>query len=217
VLVMGLGPIGQMSARIARHVGAGTVMGVDLVPERLAMAARHGVQTFRLEDDGNGQAALDAFVAEHTNGRGADAVIEAVGMEAHGSPGAKLLQSATAALPDAIARPLIEKAGIDSLAALYACFRHVRRGGTVSIVGVYGGQADPFPMMDLFDKGVQIRMGQAHVKRWIPDLLPLLEPTVDPLGIDDLTTHVLPLSQAPRAYEMFQKKEDGAVKILFRP
>jgi threonine dehydrogenase-like Zn-dependent dehydrogenase len=217
VLVVGLGPIGQMSARIARHRGAGTVMGVDLVPERIAMAARHGVRTFQLEGNGEDEAGLDAFVAEHTNGRGADSVIEAVGMEAHGSPGAKLLQSATAALPDAIARPLLEKAGIDSLAALYACFRHVRRSGTVSIVGVYGGQADPFPMMDLFDKGVQVRMGQAHVKRWIPELLPLLEPTLDPLGIDDLTTHVLPLSQAPRAYEMFQKKEDGAVKILFRP
>jgi threonine dehydrogenase-like Zn-dependent dehydrogenase len=217
VLVMGLGPIGQMSARIARHFGASTVMGVDLVPERLAMAARHGVETFQLGGDGDGEAGLEAFVAEHTDGRGADAAIDAVGMEAHGSPAAKLLQSASAALPDAIARPLVEKAGIDSLAALYACFRHVRRGGTVSIVGVYGGQADPFPMMDLFDKGVQLRMGQAHVKRWIPDLLPLLEPAVDPLGIDDLTTHVLPLSQAPRAYEMFQKKENGAVKILFRP
>jgi threonine dehydrogenase-like Zn-dependent dehydrogenase len=215
VLVMGLGPIGQMAARIARHVGAGTVMGVDLVPERLAMAARHGVETFQL--DGDGEAALDAFVAERTNGRGADAVIDAVGMEAHGSQAAKLLQSATAALPGAIARPLIEKAGVDSLAALYACFRHVRRGGTVSISGVYGGQADPLPMLDLFDKGVQIRMGQAHVKRWIPELLPLLEPTVDPLGIDDFTTHVLPLAQAPSAYEMFQKKEDGAVKILLRP
>jgi S-(hydroxymethyl)glutathione dehydrogenase/alcohol dehydrogenase len=130
---------------------------------------------------------------------------------------ARLLQGVAKRLPDLIAEPLAEKAGVDSLAALYAAIRSVRRGGTLSIVGVYGGQADPLPMMDLFDKGVQIRMGQAHVKRWVPEILPLLLGGGDPLGVGDLTTHVLPLEQAPRAYELFQKKEDGAIKILLRP
>jgi threonine dehydrogenase-like Zn-dependent dehydrogenase len=213
VVVMGLGPIGQMCARIARYRGAGTVIGVDPVPERLAMAARHGISTVVLDEDGG----VDAFVQEATDGRGADAVIEAVGMEAHGTPVARLLQGVAKRLPDLIAEPLAEKAGVDSLAALYAAIRSVRRGGTLSIVGVYGGQADPLPMMDLFDKGVQIRMGQAHVKRWVPEILPLLLGGGDPLGVGDLTTHVLPLEQAPRAYELFQKKEDGAIKILLRP
>ena len=213
VLVLGLGPIGQMCARIARYQGAGTVIGVDRVPERLAMAARHGVSVTPLDEEG----AVDAFVREATAGRGADAVIDAVGMEAHGSPGARFLQGVAVRLPDRIAEPLTEKAGVDSLAAVYAAIRNVRRGGTLSIIGVYGGQADPLPMMDLFDKGVQIRMGQAHVKRWVREILPLLVGDADPLGVGDLTTHVLPLEQGPRAYEVFQKKEDGAIKILLRP
>ena len=83
-----------------------------------------------------------------------------------------------------------------------------RRGGTLSISGVYGGQLDPLPMMQLFDKGVQIRMGQAHVRRWTDEILPLLEGDEDPLGVDDLTTHQVPLDEAASAYEMFQKKEE---------
>ncbi|HKH22890.1 MAG TPA: hypothetical protein VKA88_04645, partial [Solirubrobacterales bacterium] len=93
----------------------------------------------------------------------------------------------------------------------------VRRGGTLSISGVYGGQLDPIPMMQLFDKGIQVRMGQAHVKRWVDDLLPLLEQDDDPLGVDDLATHRLPLERAPDAYEMFQKKRDGAIKVVLEP
>jgi threonine dehydrogenase-like Zn-dependent dehydrogenase len=92
----------------------------------------------------------------------------------------------------------------------------VRRGGTISVIGVYGGQADPLPMMDLFDKGITLRMGQAHVKRWIDDLMPLLD-SGDPLGTEDLATHRLPLEQAPHGYEIFQKKEDGAVKVVLQP
>ena len=76
---------------------------------------------------------------------------------------------------------------------------------------------DPLPMMDLFDKQIQLRMGQANVHRWIDDLLPLVSGDDDPLGVDDLTTHTMPLEDAPRAYEMFQKKQDGAIKVLFRP
>ena len=207
VAVLGLGPIGQMSARIARHHGA-RVIAVDMVPERLEMARRHGIEVIdRNEVDDLGDAIRDM-----TQGRGPDSVIDAVGMEAEGSPGAHLAQRMTRFLPDAAAAPLMERAGIDRLAALKDAFDIVRRGGTVSIIGVYVGSQDPLPMMQLFDKGVQLRMGQAHVKRWIDDLMPLLTDDSDPLGTEDLTTHRLSLDEAPRGYEMFQKKQDGAIK-----
>jgi threonine dehydrogenase-like Zn-dependent dehydrogenase len=93
----------------------------------------------------------------------------------------------------------------------------VRRGGTLSISGVYGGQLDPLPLMQLFDKGVQIRMGQAHVKRWVDDIMPLLTDDADPLGAEDFATHRLPLERAPEAYEMFQKKQAGAIKVVLQP
>ena len=211
VAVLGLGPIGQMSARIARHRGAGSVFGVDPEPERRAMAARHGIDTL---DPGT----LDVAEAlrDLTGGRGPDSVIDAVGMEAHGAPVAALAQRAVGLLPDSVARPLTARFGVDRLSALHTAIRAVRRGGTLSVIGVYGGNADPMPMMEIFDKGLQLRMGQAHVKRWIGDILPLLTDD-DPLGVGDLTTHVLPLEQAPAAYEMFQRKQDGAVKVLLRP
>ena len=89
--------------------------------------------------------------------------------------------------------------------------------GDISLSGVYGGMADPLPMMELFDKQVQLRMGQANVHRWIPDILPLVEGDGDPLGVEDLATHHLPLEDAPRAYGMFQKKQDGAIKVILHP
>ena len=211
VAILGLGPIGQMSARIARHHGA-RVIAVDMVPERLEMARRHGIEVIdRNEVDDLGDAIRDM-----TQGRGPDSVIDAVGMEAEGSPGAHLAQRMTRFLPDAAAAPLMERAGIDRLAALKDAFDIVRRGGTVSIIGVYVGSQDPLPMMQLFDKGVQLRMGQAHVKRWIDDLMPLLTDDSDPLGTEDLTTHRLSLDEAPRGYEMFQKKQDGAIKVVLQ-
>jgi threonine dehydrogenase-like Zn-dependent dehydrogenase len=213
VAVFGLGPIGQMCCRIARHRGAERVIGIDLVPERLELARRHEIEVVDLEEVEN----VAESVREHTDGRGPDAVIDAVGMEAHGAPVAELLQKATALLPDRAGVALAGRVGVDRLSALRAAIETVRRGGTLSISGVYGGQADPLPMMDLFDKGVQIRMGQAHVKRWIPDLLPLVSDNRDPLGTEDLATHVLPLVEAPRGYELFQKKEDGAIKVLLTP
>jgi len=97
-------------------------------------------------------------------------------------------------------------------------FASVRRAGTISLIGVYGGQADPFPMMmDLFDKGVTIRMGQAHVKRWVDEIMPALTGDDDPLGTQDLTTHALPLEQAPHGYQIFQKKQDGCIKVVLKP
>ena len=213
VAVIGLGPIGQMCARIARHVGAGRVIAVDSVPERLAMARRHDIDVidYSQVDD------VPAAIYDMTDGRGADGVIEAVGMEAHGSPGQEFAQRSAGLLPDAVARKAIEKIGVDRMAALHTAFASVRRAGTISIIGVYGGQADPFPMMELFDKGVTIRMGQAHVKRWIDDIMPALTGDDDPLGTEDLTTHRLPLDEAPHAYEIFKHKQDGCIKVVLKP
>jgi threonine dehydrogenase-like Zn-dependent dehydrogenase len=214
VVVLGLGPIGDMAARIARHRGAGNVIGVDLVPERLERARSRGVDAIDLREHGSD---LVEVIRQRTEGRGPDSVIDAVGMEAHGSPIGKLAQTMAGLLPDAVAAKVIEKAGIDRLAALHAAFDIVRRGGTVSIVGVYGGMTDPMPMMTLFDKQVQIRMGQANVKRWVGDILPLLTGDDDPLGVDSFATHHVALDDAPRAYADFQAKANGTVKVLVRP
>jgi len=92
----------------------------------------------------------------------------------------------------------------------------VRRGGTISLAGVYGGLTDPLPMLTLFDKQIQLRMGQANVRRWVDDIMPLLLDG-DPLGTEGFTTHHMALDDAPRGYEMFQRKEDGAVKIVLHP
>ena len=124
--------------------------------------------------------------------------------------------SITGMLPDAITKPMMERAGIDRLHALYLAIDIVRRGGTISLSGVYGGMADPMPMLTLFDKQVQLRMGQANVKRWVPEILPLLTET-DPLGVDTFATHHLPLTAGPDAYAMFQAKADGAVKVVLDP
>jgi threonine dehydrogenase-like Zn-dependent dehydrogenase len=144
-------------------------------------------------------------------------VIDAVGMEAHGAPLGKLAHQLAGMLPDAVAAKVIEKGGIDRLSVLHAAIDTVRRGGTISLSGVYGGMVDPMPMMDLFDKQIQLRMGQANVKRWIDDIMPLLEGDGDPLDVEGLATHRLPLDEAPHAYEIFQKKQEGAIKILLRP
>jgi threonine dehydrogenase-like Zn-dependent dehydrogenase len=129
-----------------------------------------------------------------------------------------MAQTVAGLLPDAVAAKLTEKAAVDRLSALLDCIDTVRRGGTVSISGVYGGQLDPLPMMKIFDKGLQLRMGQAHVRQWTGEILPLLDGDAgDPLGVDDLTTHQMPLAEAPQAYEMFQKKNDGAIKVVLKP
>ncbi|MGE2833874.1 zinc-dependent alcohol dehydrogenase [Mycobacterium sp. SMC-4] len=212
VTVLGLGPIGDMAARIAQHLGY-RVFAVDRVPERLERARTRGIETIDLRAvDGK----VGDAVRELTDGRGSDSVIDAVGMEAHGSPIAHAAQTATAFLPDAIAKPFMQKAGVDRLDALYTAIDCVRRGGTLSLIGVYGGMADPIPMLTLFDKQIQVRMGQANVKKWVDDIMPLLTDS-DPLGVDTFATHVLPLDQAPHAYEIFQKKQDGAVKVIFEP
>jgi len=212
VVVLGLGPIGDMVCRIALHRGH-RVIGVDLVPERLERVRARGAEVLDLsehEDD------LAEVIRDMTDGRGPDSVIDAVGMEAHGSPGAQVAQQLTGLLPDVVAEKVMERAGIDRLHAFYLAIDIVRRGGTISLVGVYGGMADPLPMLTIFDKQIQLRMGQANVKRWVDDIMPLLM-NGDPLGVESFATHRLPLDEAPRGYEIFQKKEDGAVKVLLQP
>ncbi len=213
VVVLGLGPVGQFAARIARHLGAARVLGVDRVPERLAMAQRHGIET--LDDSGVDDVAaalLDLF-----DGRGPDGVVEAVGMEAHGSPFGKAAHAVVGALPDALAAPMADKMALDRLGALHTAIKGVRRGGTVSVSGVYGGEVDPMPMMEMFDRGITMRFGQCHVRQWIDDIMPVVLDDADPLGTLDMTTHHMPLEQAPQGYDLFQKKEDGCIKVVLKP
>ncbi|MER5755583.1 zinc-dependent alcohol dehydrogenase [Streptomyces sp. NPDC002088] len=215
VAVLGLGPIGDMACRVAQVRGAGQVFGVDLVTERLRRARERGVKTFDLRDFDSEKELLTA-IRDETDGRGPDAVIDAVGTEAHGSAAARLAQRASTLLPRKLSGPLAEHFTVDRLAAFHTAIELVRRGGTISIVGVYGGTADPVPMITLFDKQIQLRMGQANVRRWSDEIMPYLTDE-DPLGVDDFATHRVPLSEAPHAYEMFQRKQDGAVKVLMRP
>ena len=208
--VMGLGPVGQFVSRIGRHRGF-RVLAVDPVPERRAMAERHGIETFDLTDT------VVEELRDLTEGRGADSVVDAVGLEAHGNSGVEFLQKAVGLLPDPAARQVFDKAGVDRLAAVYASIDVVRRGGTVSLSGVYAGDADIMPMKTLFDKQITLRMGQCNVKNWVDDLLPLVEDAADPLGVMDLTTHHAPLDDAPDLYRTFQKKEDGCIKVVLHP
>lgn len=212
-VVLGLGPVGQMCARIARHRGAGTVIGVDLVDERLAMARRHSITTVDLREVDD----LATAIRDLTGGRGPDSVIDAVGMEAHGSPAAEAAQTAAGMLPDRLAQPIFKKVGVDRLAALHTAVELVRRGGTLSLSGVYGGMADPMPLLEMFDKQLTVRMGQANVHHWIPELLPLVSDPADPLGVLDLRTHRIPLEDAPHGYDIFTRKDDGAIKVILDP
>ena len=191
------------------------VFGVDLVPERLRRAKARGVETFDLRSFDDEKELVEA-IRDQTDGRGPDAVIDAVGTEAHGSAAARMVQNASALLPRKISGPMAERFSVDRLAALYTAIELVRRGGTISLSGVYGGMADPMPMLTLFDKQVQMRMGQANVRRWSDEIIPYLTDE-DPLGVDDFATHRVSLDEAPEAYDMFQKKRDGAVKVLIKP
>ncbi|GAA2609134.1 zinc-dependent alcohol dehydrogenase [Streptomyces axinellae] len=213
VTVLGLGPIGDMAARIALHQGADLVIGVDLVPERLERARAHGVHPLDLREHGD---RLGDAVRELTGGRGTDAAIDAVGMEAHGAPLARAAHQTVGLLPGSIAEKVMERGGVDRLAALTEAIDVVRRGGTLSISGVYGGAMDPLPLLTMFDKQLQLRMGQANVRHWVDDILPLLTDQ-DPLGVDHFATHTLSLEEAPDAYGTFQRKEDGMIKTLLKP
>jgi threonine dehydrogenase-like Zn-dependent dehydrogenase len=208
--VYGLGPVGQFVARIGNHLGY-EVLAIDPVPERRAMAERHGIRTFDLTDDTMGE------LRERTMGRGPDSVVDAVGMEAHGSTVNSIAQAAVGLLPKPVARAAMSNAGVDRLTAIHDAVELVRRGGTISLSGVYSGEADPMPMKTMFDKQISLRMGQCNVRSWLDELLPIVEDPSDPLGVMDLTTHSVPLTEAPKMYEVFQKKEDGCIKVVLKP
>lgn len=212
LLVLGAGPIGDMCARIALMRGI-RVFVVDPVPERLQRVSAYGAEALVTDSDAD----TVATILEVTRGRGADAVIDAVGMEAHGSPVAESMAKMVGLLPDRLAQPLMRTAGVDRLAALHLAIDAVRRGGTVSVIGVYGGPMDPMPLMEMFDKQVQLRMGQANVRRWSDEILALLLEPTDHLGVETFATHHLPLEAAPAAYRDFREKNDGMVKVLFQP
>lgn len=245
IVVLGLGPVGQLVTRIARHHGV-TVHAVDPVVERRLMAERYGATVYDLDreagneagdergddseavrggdgrDDfgargGRGRSELAELIRDATDGRGPDAVIDAVGLEAHGNPGTAFAQSAVGVLPDALAKPLMKRAGVDRLAALHFAIDLVRRGGTVSVSGVYAGNVDPMPMMTIFDKQLTMRFGQCNVHHWVPELLPLAEGSADVLGLEDLVTHRVPLERAPEMYEKFRDKQDGCIKVVLKP
>ena len=209
VVVFGLGPVGQMASRIATHLGY-RVIGMDPVAERREMAARNGVETL------NFKSSIANELAEMT-GRGPDSVIDAVGMEAHGSPAAWVAQQATGLLPGPVAELAMKHAAVDRTAVLHSAVSSVRRGGTISLSGVYGGAVTPMPLLEMFDKQITVKQGQCNVRRWIDDLLPLTEDSADPLGLDDLVTHTAPLSRGPELYETFQKKKDGCIKVVLTP
>ena len=210
--VIGLGPVGLMAVAIATHRGL-QVIGVDNVPERLARARQYGATVINTDETDD----VPGAIRELTDGRGVDGSLDAVGMEAHGAPVAETAIKAVGLVPDVLAKPMMKTVGIDRLAALRTAIGAVRRSGTVSVSGVYGGMADPLPMMEIFDKGLALRMGQCHVKRWIDDIMPLVLEDGDPLGLEAFATHRLPLPQAPDAYSMFQKKQDGCIKVVLKP
>ena len=189
------------------------MIAVDLVPERLARARPRGIETIDLDDHPDD---LGDVIRELTGGRGPDAVIDAVGMEAHGSPVATLVQTVRGLPAGRVAEPLMKKAGVDRLAALYSAIDIVRRGGTISLIGVYGGMADPMPMMTLFDKQIQLRMGQANVKRWVDDIMPLLDRRRP--ARRGQVRHP-PAAAGPGAARVrdLPAKADGAVKIVLQP
>ncbi|MFZ0048242.1 MAG: zinc-dependent alcohol dehydrogenase [Streptosporangiaceae bacterium] len=211
--VYGLGPVGQFASRCAKILGAEQVFGVDLVPERLEMARRHGIEVINAAEVDD----VPGYILDRTGGRGPHGVIDAVGMEAHGNPVTKLGQTMASRLPGRAGRRVAENLAVDRLEALINSIRTVRRGGTVSIAGVYGGAIDPLPMMEMFDKGLQLRMGQCHVRRWTDEIMPYLRDPSDPLGTQDLASHYLPLDQAARGYDLFQHKADGCTKVILQP
>ena len=211
--VFGLGPVGQLAVRAAQSQGVRRVIAVDLVDERLALAAAWGAEIVDRREVGD----LAAALRDLTDGRGPDAVLDAVGMEAHGNPVAERVIAGVSRLPKPLGRQAIEHAGIDRLDALHTAIDAVRRGGTLSISGVYGGAVDPMPMMTLFDKQVTLRMGQCNVHRWTDELLALASGATDVLGLESLAAHHVPLTEAPDAYAMFAEKRDGCIKVVLRP
>jgi threonine dehydrogenase-like Zn-dependent dehydrogenase len=201
VAVWGCGPVGQFAIKSAYLLGAERVIAIDHIPQRLRMAEVEG----KAETIDFSKADVYEMLKEMTGGRGPDACIDAVGLEAHGTSPDALYDRAKAAMYLATDRPHALRQ------AIYAC----RKGGTVSIPGVYGGFLDKVPIGAAFSKGLTLKMGQTHVHRYLNLLLDMVEKGyIDPSFV---ITHRMKLEDAPYGYEIFQKKEDDCIKIVLTP
>ena len=203
VAVWGCGPVGQFAIQSAFLLGAGRVIAIDRFPERLAMARDvGGAEVINYESDTDD---LVELLKQMTGGRGPDHVIDAVGMESHGHGVYTALEKTKQSL----------KIQMDRINALRLAIQACGKGGTVSVPGVYIGLVDKFPLGQAFAKGLTIRMGQTHVHRYLKPLLGRIERgEVDPSAI---ITHPMSLDDAARGYEIFQKKQDGCVKVVMKP
>ena len=200
VAVWGCGPVGQFAIRSAFMLGADRVIAIDRIPERLQMAAAAKAEIINYEEIDAGEA-----VTEMTGGRGPDSCIDAVGMEAHGTGLDALYDKAKQAVRLESDRPTALRQ------AIVAC----RKGGTVSIPGVYGGFVDKVPLGAAFNKGLTLKMGQTHVHRYLRPLLDRVQKgEIDPSFV---ITHRMKLDEAPHAYEIFKQKKDNCIKVVLKP
>ncbi|MEG4270614.1 MULTISPECIES: zinc-dependent alcohol dehydrogenase [unclassified Microcoleus] len=200
VAVWGCGPVGQFAIRSAFMLGADRVIAIDRVPERLQMAAAAKAEIINYEEMDAGEA-----VTEMTGGRGPDSCIDAVGMEAHGTGLDALYDKAKQAVRLESDRPTALRQ------VILAC----RKGGTVSIPGVYGGFVDKVPLGAAFNKGLTMKMGQTHVHRYLRPLLDRVQKgEIDPSFV---ITHRMKLDEAPHAYEIFKQKKDNCIKVVLKP
>lgn len=200
VAVWGCGPVGQFAIRSAFMLGADRVIAIDRVPERLQMAAAAKAEIINYEEIDAGEA-----VTEMTGGRGPDSCIDAVGMEAHGTGLDALYDKAKQAVRLESDRPTALRQ------VILAC----RKGGTVSIPGVYGGFVDKVPLGAAFNKGLTLKMGQTHVHRYLRPLLDRVQKgEIDPSFV---ITHRMKLDEAPHAYEIFKQKKDNCIKVVLKP
>jgi threonine dehydrogenase-like Zn-dependent dehydrogenase len=200
VAIWGCGPVAQFAIRSAYLLGAEKVIAIDRYPERLQMANDGGAVTLNYEDVD----VIDAL-KELTGGMGPDSVIDAVGMEAHGT--------ALDYWYDRVAQAV--KFETDRPVALRQAIQACRKGGTVSVPGVYGGIIDKLPMGAAFNKGLTFKMGQTHVHRYVNTLIEHIQRgDIDPSFV---ITHRVPLDRAPEMYKTFRDKEDGCIKVVLKP
>jgi threonine dehydrogenase-like Zn-dependent dehydrogenase len=205
VAIWGCGPVGQFAIASAKMLGAGRVIAIDTVPERLDMAARqHGAETLDAREIGNTLQIVEAL-RDMTAGRGPDICVDAVGLEAHGVGLEYWYDNVKQSLQMETARPIVLRQ------AIMAC----RKAGTVSIPGVYGGIADKIPIGALMNKALTVKTGQTHVQHYLKPLMEHVERgDIDPSFV---ITHRMRLDEAPEAYRMFQARRDNCIKVVMQP